>query len=197
MPHRVLIELLDRLAFLGEVHDRRMFGGHGLYLDGLFFGLIDGKEGLLYLRTDDTMSDEREAAGAWLFEPVKGKGTMNYAAVPDTVLHDAARLEAWCARALRIAQLKKEVENSPLLAMRNLAKASAHFLIDAGIRTPRELKSIGAIAAFRAVRQLGHAPSMNLLWALDGALRDQAWHRLSEERKAELIAELDAAETAR
>ncbi len=40
MPHTRLIQVLDRLAFLGDVHERRMFGGYGLYLDGMFFGLI-------------------------------------------------------------------------------------------------------------------------------------------------------------
>ena len=190
MPHRVLIEVLNRLAFLGEVHDRRMFGGHGLYLNGDFFGLIDGQERQLYLRTDATMAAEREAVESWLFAPMEGKGTMNYAATPPAVLEDPVRLSAWCARALRIARLKKEAETCSLTGMRNLSKESAFFLLDADICSPEELRKIGAIAAFRAVRQLGHEPPLKLLWSIDGALRNQAWHRLSDERKAELEAEL-------
>jgi DNA transformation protein and related proteins len=191
MPHRVLIEVLNRLAFLGEVSERRMFGGHGLYLDGDFFGLIDGENSQLYLRTDATMAAEREAAGSWLFAPMEGKGTMNYAAASPAVLDEPARLAAWCERALRIARLKKESETCSLLEMRNIAKDSAFFLLDAGITSPAKLRKLGAIAAFRAVRQLGHEPPMKLLWVVDGALSDTAWHRLGEERKAELEAELN------
>lgn len=190
MPHRVLIEVLNRLAFLGEVSDRRMFGGHGLYLNGDFFGLIDGQNNQLYLRTDATMAAEREAAASWLFEPMEGKGTMNYAAASPAVLDDPARLTARCERALRIARLKKEAESCSLIGMRNIAKDLAFYLLDAEIRSPEELRKLGPVAAYRAVLQLGHEPPMKLLWAIDGALRDQAWHRLSEERKAELEAEL-------
>lgn len=191
MPHRVLIEVLNRLAFLGEVRDRRMFGGHGLYLDDDFFGLIDGQKSQLYLRTDATMAAAREAAGSWLFEPMEGKGTMNYAAVSPAVLDDPARLAAWCERALRIARLKKEAESCSLLSMRNIVKDLAYFLLDAEIRSPEQLRKLGAVAAFRSVLQLGHEPPRKLLWAIDGAIRDQAWHRLSEERKAELEAEMN------
>jgi DNA transformation protein len=191
MPHRVLIEVLKRLAFLGEVQDRRMFGGHGLYLDGDFFGLIDGNQAQLYLRTDATMAAEREAAGSWLFEPMPGKGTMNYAAASPAILDDPARLAAWCERALRIARLKKQAEACSLTDMRNLNKTWAFFLLDAEIRSPDELRKLGTVAAFRRVLELGHEPELKLLWAIDGALRDQAAHRLGEVRKAELVAELD------
>ena len=38
--------LMDRLGSLGDVRARRMFGGHGVYLDGLMFGLVaDAKYG--------------------------------------------------------------------------------------------------------------------------------------------------------
>jgi DNA transformation protein len=192
MPHRVLIEVLNRLAFLGDVQERRMFGGHGLYLDGDFFGLIDSKNAQLYLRTDATMAQEREAAGSWLFEPMEGKGTMNYAATSPAVFDDPARLATWCARALRIARLKKEAESCSLISMRNINKESAFYLLDAEIRSPAELRKLGAVAAFCMIRDLGHELERKLLWAFDGALRDQAWHRLSDERKAELEAEIAA-----
>jgi hypothetical protein len=75
--------------------------------------------------------------------------------------------------------------------MRNLNKTWAFFLLDAEIRSPDELRKLGTVAAFRRVLELGHEPELKLLWAIDGALRDQAAHRLGEVRKAELVAELD------
>ena len=60
MPHRVLIETLDRLAFLGEITEKRMFGAYGFYLDGYFFAIFDPKDDQLYLRSDVTMEAERK-----------------------------------------------------------------------------------------------------------------------------------------
>lgn len=190
MPHRVLIETLDRLAFLGEIQEKRMFGAYGFYLDGLFFAIFDPKDGRLYLRSDPTMAAERDAVGSALLKPGDGDATMPYAWVPPSVLNERGRLAAWAERALRIARLHQEAEGSALAKMRGLGKASAVMLMDAGIRTPAELRKLGPVAAFRAVDQLGHHPSRNLLWALEGALTNKVWKRLPAERKAELEAKL-------
>lgn len=193
MPHRVLIETLHRLAFLGEITEKRMFGAYGFYLDSYFFAIFDPKDGRLYLRSDVTMAAEREKVGSELLKPGDGDATMPYAHVPASVMDDAARLAHWAHRALRIAQLNKQAEGSALAKMRGLGTASAVMLMDAGITTPTELRKIGPVAAFRAVEQLGHAPSRNLLWAIEGALTNKLWRRLPEERKAELEAELTIA----
>ena len=190
MPPRVLIETLDRLAFLGEVTEKRMFGAYGFYLDGFFFAIFDPKDDQLYLHSDVTMEAERKQVGSELLKPGDGDATMPYARVPACVLDDPAQLARWAHRALRIAQLHKQADGSALAKMRGLGKASAVMLMDAGITTPTELRKVGPVAAFRAVAQLGHAPSRNLLWAIEGALTNKLWRRLPEERKAELEAEL-------
>ena len=43
--------ILDRLAPLGEVTSRPLFGGHGLYWRGTIFGILFGDR--LYLKVDD------------------------------------------------------------------------------------------------------------------------------------------------
>ncbi|MGH8700786.1 MAG: TfoX/Sxy family protein [Burkholderiales bacterium] len=35
-----LTHVLELLGLLGRVSARRMFGGHGLYCDGVFFGIV-------------------------------------------------------------------------------------------------------------------------------------------------------------
>ena len=50
-------ELCARLVRLGELTARRMFGGIGLYADGVFFALLD--EQVLYFKVDD------ESVGAY------------------------------------------------------------------------------------------------------------------------------------
>ncbi len=42
---------LDLVELLGAVEARSMFGGHGLYADGVMFGLLD--DGELFLKTDE------------------------------------------------------------------------------------------------------------------------------------------------
>lgn len=59
-----------------------------------------------------------------------------------------------------------------------------------GIRTRADLKAAGAVTAYLLVRQAGHRPSLNLLWALDAGLSGIPWTALTAERKAQLRAEL-------
>ncbi|MFZ2507574.1 MAG: TfoX/Sxy family protein, partial [Steroidobacteraceae bacterium] len=59
--------VLEQLASAGKVSPRRMFGGVGLYLDGLFFALID--DDTLYFKTDDANRLRFEQAGSRPFCP--------------------------------------------------------------------------------------------------------------------------------
>lgn len=43
--------ILDMLNDLGDVRSRAMFGGHGIYHDGVMIGLI--ASGVFYLKVDD------------------------------------------------------------------------------------------------------------------------------------------------
>ena len=59
--------VLDLLAPLGPVTARRMFGGFGIYLDGVMFALI--ADDILYLKVDDRTRPDYEAAGSAPFRP--------------------------------------------------------------------------------------------------------------------------------
>lgn len=83
-----------------------------------------------------------------------------------------------------------------LTRLRNLGAVSASWLVAAGIRTEAELRALGAVAAFRrvATHRSGDV-SLNLLYALEGALRGVRWDRLPAEDRAALraAAEMPAA----
>jgi DNA transformation protein and related proteins len=53
--------LVDELGPLGHAQARRMFSGHGLYLDGLIFALVIDET--LFLKVDDGNRAGFEAAG--------------------------------------------------------------------------------------------------------------------------------------
>ena len=73
----------------------------------------------------------------------------------------------------------------------NLGVKSAEMLARAGITSRSDLEQLGAVRAYLAVKQSGAKPSLNLLWAIAGALSDTHWSRLSETQKQRLKKELD------
>jgi DNA transformation protein len=78
-----------------------------------------------------------------------------------------------------------------LQRMKNLGKTSAQWLHAAGIHNTADLRRLGAVKAYRAVRTRGFNVSKTLLYAIEGALEDQHWSALSVERKQALKLEID------
>lgn len=65
-------------------------------------------------------------------------------------------------------------------------------MLDAiGIRTCADLSACGAIDAFIACRRAGQPATLNLLWALEGALTGRDWKRIAREDRLRLLTELE------
>ncbi len=96
--------VIDQLKSAGRVTERRMFGGVGLYLDGLFFALID--DDTLYFKTDDSNRVRYEKADSRPFcpDPREPGKTMAYWQVPAEVLENADDLAAWAHEAAAVAR---------------------------------------------------------------------------------------------
>ena len=77
--------------------------------------------------------------------------------------------------------------------MRNIGPKSAAWLRQVGLRTRADLEAAGALEAFMRVKRAGFKPSLNLLYALEGALLDCHWQQVPEERRSELVLAADAA----
>lgn len=99
--------VLDQLRAAGRVTSRRMFGGVGLYLDGLFFALID--DDTLYFKSDDSNRARYELAGSQPFCPFADRPDyqMGYWQVPAEVLEDQDELKIWAREALAVALTSK------------------------------------------------------------------------------------------
>jgi len=105
MAHEALVEhCLEVLSPLGPVRARRMFGGHGLYLDGLFVGIIAFNR--LYLKTDAMSQPQFAAAGAepFVYE-AKGKPVTisSYWSAPAEAMDSPALMAPWARLALQAA----------------------------------------------------------------------------------------------
>lgn len=80
--------------------------------------------------------------------------------------------------------------------IRNVGPKSAAWLRQVGIRTLDDLRRTGPVETYLKIKRAGFRPSLNLLYAMQGALEDKHWAELSEEAKHSLILAADAAESA-
>jgi DNA transformation protein len=93
----------ELLSSAGAVRVRRMFGGHGLYVDDLFIAIIAAEQ--LYLKADTQSRSQFEAAGCQPFRYQKeGEWTtLNYFAPPAETLDSPALMQPWARLALQAA----------------------------------------------------------------------------------------------
>lgn len=208
--------IVDQMHAFGPVQARAMFGGHGLYRDGLMFALV--LDDRLYLKADDANQGAFEAHGLPPFTYVTkdGKaGSLRYHEAPPEAFEDPQVMAQWArvgyeaaVRAGAKAASKKPGRKlaasgskvgaagttkagAALAELRNLGPASAAMLRDAGIRTPAQLRKLGAVRAFDQVRQRDPKASLNLLWAIEGALSDRPWQEVAEADRASLLMALE------
>lgn len=96
--------LADLYAAWGGVTFKRMFGGHGVYRDGVMFGLI--ASGVFYLKVDaDTKPHfEAESLPPFVYDGGAKPITMSYHRAPERALDDPDELIAWSQLALSAAK---------------------------------------------------------------------------------------------
>ncbi|MFN7553055.1 MAG: TfoX/Sxy family protein [Pseudomonadota bacterium] len=78
----------------------------------------------------------------------------------------------------------------------NVGPKSAAWLRQVGVRSMDDLRIHGAVGAFWKVKKAGFRPSLNLLYALAGAVKGCHWTALSAEEKTRLVTEAGALEDA-
>jgi DNA transformation protein len=119
---------LELLASAGAPRARRMFGGHGLYLDDLFVAIVADEQ--LFLKVDETTRPDFEAAGGRPFV-YEGKGrtmTLGFWTPPDEALESPGGMVPWARRALASA-------------LRARAPAARKRAVAAAAVTPRRPRS--------------------------------------------------------
>lgn len=126
------IELcIELLQPLGPVRPLRMFGGHGLYVDGLFMALVIQNQ--LYLKTDDVTRERFVAAGCQPFSYATKTGerqVISYYQPPEEALESPPLMQPWARlafeAALRTANAKKPAKaRKPAAAKKTAAKKTS------------------------------------------------------------------------
>ena len=94
---------VELLGAAGRVAARRMFGGYGVYCDGVMFALI--ADDVLYLKADDVNRPELERAGSapFVYEAKGRRATMTYWRAPDDAMESRAAMAPWARAALAAA----------------------------------------------------------------------------------------------
>ena len=94
----------ELLSGLGTVRVKRMFGGHGIYLDDLFMAIVVGET--LYLKVAEETRPRFEAAGCEPFVyTAKGRNqvSLNYRAAPAEAMDSPALMRPWARLAVEAA----------------------------------------------------------------------------------------------
>lgn len=76
----------------------------------------------------------------------------------------------------------------------NLGPKSAGILAAAGVLSTKHLRQLGSVAAYVLAKNSGATVSLNLLWALEGALFNQAWQIVAREHRVSLLLALEIAQ---
>jgi DNA transformation protein len=109
--------LLELFAPAGRASSRRMFGGTGIYVDGLFCAIE--WDGRLFLKVDDATRADFAGAGCapFVYEGPDGPLEMSYWSVPESALDSAEDMAPWLQRAMgaagRKAAKKKPAKKTP------------------------------------------------------------------------------------
>ncbi|HEV8692772.1 MAG TPA: TfoX/Sxy family protein [Lysobacter sp.] len=113
MSEALIEHLRDLFEPLGPISARAMFGGFGLYFDGLIIGII--MDETVYLKTDEQTRKHFEHAGC---EPcvydMKGKPlTMSYWSLPEEAMDSPQAMRPWAQLAIEAARRKADAKPVP------------------------------------------------------------------------------------
>jgi len=96
---------------------KRMFGGAGLYAEGLMFGIVF--DGTIYLRVDvaSIPEFEREGSAPFVYPLAKahaGRPSRHFWRLPVRLYDEPDELAVWAARALAIAERRGRAPHVPI-----------------------------------------------------------------------------------
>lgn len=94
---------------ISGVVSRHMFGGWGIYQNGVFFALIANGE--LYFKADDVNKKDFEKMGStpFVYKGHKGREVvMSYWLLPAEVMEDSPQLAIWVEKSVEAAKRSKK-----------------------------------------------------------------------------------------
>ncbi|MEL7083825.1 MAG: TfoX/Sxy family protein [Cyanobacteria bacterium P01_A01_bin.3] len=99
--------LLKQLQLCAPVSKRAMFGGYGLYIEGLMFGLV--ADDRPYFKCDRHNLEHYQSAGCtpFIYDRKSKPVQMSYYSVPESILNNPQALTEWVESARQAAARQK------------------------------------------------------------------------------------------
>ena len=195
MDKPILKDSMRLFEQLGHIKSRSMFGGFGIFADDTMFALVVNDK--LHVRADAALAKQFKSQG---LEPYvyKKRGfpvVTKYFALCNDWAADAGKTLKIASVALKAANQEKQCQSQAkpnrLKDLPNLRLATERMLKKAGIDTVENLEEVGAVHAFKAI-QSTHSADVNieLLWALEGAIKGTHWSVIPQSRRQELLTQV-------
>lgn len=99
----IIDHAMELLGPFGTVQPRRMFSGHGMFLDGLMFAIVT--DGTMFLKTDEINRGEFTQAGGTPFSFQRQGRLMetSYYRAPESAMESAQEMLPWARSAYAAA----------------------------------------------------------------------------------------------
>ena len=192
MDKPILKDSMRLFEQLGQIKSRSMFGGFGIFADETMFALVVNDK--LHVRADAQLTQQFKALE---LEPYvyKKRGfpvVTKYFALSDEWVADSKRTLQVAQQALNVAKEEKKIQSKAkpnrLKDLPNLRLATERMLKKAGIDDVESLEQAGAVNAYKAIQSTHSAEvSVELLWALEGAINGTHWSVIPQARRQELL----------
>ena len=104
--------LHDTLSGIKGISHRAMFGGYGIYKDGIIFAII--AEDKLYFKVDDSNREDYEKHGSQPFVYEQGKHqriSMSYWELPPNIMKDKQKISRWIQASYQINRQRKDMKS--------------------------------------------------------------------------------------
>jgi DNA transformation protein len=150
--------VIELLGPFGTVSARPMFGGHGIYLDGLMFGLVS--DDMLYLKSDEMNRSEFEQAGCEIFSYArKGKrATIGFYSPPEESLESPELILPWARTAYAAALRARARSGAQAMRGAKSPRANRAARDQSAGKSPRKPHRAAAVnpAKKKAAAKAGH-----------------------------------------
>lgn len=195
MDKAILKNALKFFDSLGKIKSRSMFGGFGIFCNDTMFALV--VNGSLHLRAGKQNEREFKALKMLPYTYTKRNFPVvtKYYEIPDNWWKQPKMLMDHVNQAISIAsndQLEKKSSiPTRIKDLPNLRLTTERLLRKAGIGSIKQLQEAGPIVAYQALQKTHNdSLSIDMLWALEGALDGKHWSVVTPQRRHELLENL-------
>ncbi|EGU36235.1 hypothetical protein VIBRN418_14988 [Vibrio sp. N418] len=196
MDKPILKDSMRLFEPLGRIKSRSMFGGFGIFADDTMFALVVHDK--LHIRADDALTEQFKQQGLepYVYHKRGFPVVTKYFALSEEWYQDSAKTLQTATDALSLAKQEKstQAKTKPtrIKDLPNLRLATERMLKKAGIESVENLEQVGSVQAYKAI-QASHDTqvSLELLWALEGAIKGTHWSVVPQARRQELMSSLE------